>query len=260
MGTLATTIMTSRQGSPHLFYLGQAGFIVKSSEGTTLGIDMYLTSCVERAEGNDGFKRLLPVLLEPSEIIFDYIIATHPHYDHFDMDAIPILMGNPHTRLLASAGCAEEIQRLMMTDPDSVSRIRYVEVGDNTLMDDIKVDYVFCDHGDSAPDAVGLVIEVDGKKIYMAGDTCLRLDRVSEIAAKGPFDYMIAPINGAFGNLNETECVRLSEALKPGVTIPCHYGMFAAHGGSPGLFREHMIRELPNQKYYLMRQGEGIIL
>ncbi len=260
MGELAARIMAARQGIPHLFFLGQAGFIIKSSKGTTLGIDMYLTECVERAEGNDGFKRLLPVLLEPSEIIFDYIIATHPHYDHFDMDAIPILMGNPHTQLLASVNCEREVRRLLPDEEGSASRIRYVRAGDTTQLEDIRVDYVFCDHGEGAPDAFGLVLETDGRRIYVAGDTCLRLDRVSEIAAKGPFDYMIAPINGAYGNLNEEECVRLSKALKPKVTIPCHYGMFASHGGNPGIFRESMIRELPHRKYLLMRQGESIEL
>lgn len=260
MRDLAIEILSAADGRAHLFFLGQAGFVIKSSRGTTLGVDMYLSNCVERLDGHDGFKRLLPVVLGPEDIVFDYVIATHPHYDHFDADAMPLLMGNGHTRLLASVGCEREMQRLLMTDEKTAGRTTYVRAGDVTQLDDIRVEYVFCDHGESAPDAVGLVIEVDGKKIYMAGDTCLRLDKVPEILERGPFDYMMAPINGAFGNLNEAECVQLSRAVRPAVTIPCHYGMFAAHGGNPGVFRELMRREAPGQKYLLMRQGERIVL
>ena len=122
------------------------------------------------------------------------------------------------------------------------------------------LEFVSCDHGVAAPDAVGVVVEVDGKKIYITGDTCLRLDRKEEYIEKGPFDVMIGPINGAYGNLNEQNYVDLSEALNPELTIPCHYGMFAAHGGNPGVFIKKMNEQCPNNKYYLMALGEGIII
>ena len=69
---------------------------------------------------------------------------------------------------------------------------------------------------------------------------------------------MIAPVNGAFGNLNETECAALAEALKPAVTVPCHYGMFASHGGNPGIFYDIMREK--NLPVLLMAQGEQYTL
>lgn len=208
---------------------------------------MYLTHCVERAEGHMGYKRLLPVVLSPDEIIFDYVIATHPHYDHFDMDAIPTLMANHRTKLFASVECEKEMKRLLLTNENT----SYVKPGDEADAGDFHLEFVRCDHGQGAPDALGLIITVDGKRIYIAGDTCLHLDQVPEL---GKIDLMIAPINGAYGNLNEKECMELSKELKPGMTIPCHYGMFASHGGHPGLFREYMEKE--NLPYYLMTVGE----
>lgn len=253
---LAVNILTARKAS--LFFLGQAGFAFKSEKGTLLGIDLYLTNCVERVEGHDGYKRLLPVVLSPDEIIFDYVIATHPHYDHFDVDAIPILMGNGHTELIASVNCWKEMERLCLTDDKSRLRTRYVKAGDSLQLKDIYVEFVICDHGTGAPDAVGVVLTIDGKKIYVTGDTCLGPDIVQELLKKEPFDYMIAPINGAYGNLNEEECVRLCETLQPKVTIPCHYGMFAAHGGNPGKFREYM--EKAGRKYELMCVGGQLVI
>ena len=50
MLNFATKILTAPLGKTHLFSVGQAGFIIKSSSGQLLGIDMYLTDCVERVE------------------------------------------------------------------------------------------------------------------------------------------------------------------------------------------------------------------
>ena len=94
----------------------------------------------------------------------------------------------------------------------------------------------------------------------MAGDTCLRLDRTEEALRWGSIDVLIAPINGAYGNLNEDECARLSAALAPGLTIPSHYGMFAAHGGDVGRFYRIMTETYPERPFLLMAMGERATL
>lgn len=256
MKDFALTVLNAKIGETHLFSVGQAGYILKSRNGKLLGIDLYLSECGERIEKDMGFKRLLPPILKPSELIFDYIIATHAHFDHFDMDAIPELMSNKKTQLYASVGCRQEIEKL---DIES-KRIIYVQPDDVIVDGDYVLKFVSCDHGAAAPDAVGVVVEVDGKRIYITGDTCLRLDRKEEYIGKGPFDILIGPINGAYGNLNEQNYVDLSKALKPKLTIPCHYGMFAAHGGDPGVFIKKMCEQCPQNEYYLMTLGEGIVI
>ena len=256
MKDLSVQILTAPQGKTHLFFLGQAGFVVKSAAGELLAVDLYLSDCVERLEGHMGFKRLQPALLNPEDVCFDWVITTHPHWDHFDVDAVPGFMANRKTRLYASIEC-RPLSVMLRLD---AQRIQYVRVGDQARCGDFDIQFVFCDHGDGAPDAFGLVITVDGKKIYMAGDTCLRLDKAAQIAELGPFDIMIAPINGAFGNLSERECAVLSAHLKPALTIPCHYGICAAHGGEPGKFMTHMAQEAPGQKYLLMANGEQLII
>ena len=254
MNSFAIKVLTAPLGHTHLFYVGQAGYIIKSQRGQLLGIDMYLTECVERVEGHMGFKRLLPKILDPFDLVFDILIATHSHFDHFDMDAIPQLMSNQKTKLFASKECKKEVERLKMNHQNCT----YVAPDDSVKAGDFLIDFVNCDHGLGAPDAVGAVINVDGKKIYEAGDTCLRLDQAGETKSKGPFDVMIAPINGAYGNLNEKECVMLAEAISPKLTIPCHYGMFASHGGNPGLFYQYAAEK--NIDCLLMAMGEKYTL
>lgn len=245
MKRFADTVRT--EPGPCLFATGQAGFILKSASGQLLGIDLYLSDCVERLEGHVGFKRLLPQILEPDELVFDALICTHPHWDHFDVDAMPKLMDNGRTKLFCSADCKKYCRDLPS------ERITYVKPADRYEIGVFALEFINCDHGTAAQDAVGAVVTVDGRRVCEAGDTCLRLDRVGEI--EQPLDVLIAPINGAFGNLNETECAALADALKPKVTVPCHYGMFASHHGDVGSFVEAMQeRSLP---FLLMRQGEA---
>lgn len=256
MNSFAIKVLTAPLGKTHLFSVGQAGYIIKSKSGQLLGIDLYLSECVERVEGHVGFKRLLPKILEPFDLEFDCLIATHPHYDHFDMDAIPQLMSHNNTRLFASVNCEQEIKRLYMSE----EHIRFVKPGDYCVCGDFAINFTNCDHGTGASDAVGVIVSVDGKNIFEVGDSCLRLDRVNEYKDNGPIDIMIAPINGAYGNLNENECAILADALKPKITIPCHYGMFASHGGNVGMFYEIMTKQYPNNRFLIMGMGDKLTL
>ena len=250
---MADRIRTAARGSTHLFYTGQAGFILKSAAGTTVGIDLYLSDCVARF---DGFKRLLPMLLSPGEIVLDCVVATHWHYDHFDIDSLPRLMANGHTRLLAADDCREQAERLGLDAQRSV----YLEPGMSANVEDIGLTALFCDHGAAAPRAIGLAVQVDGKRLYFTGDTALRLDKADEIAARGPYDVMIAPINGAFGNLDERDAVTLCGRIGPGLIIPEHYWCFAEHHGDPGKFAELLRERLPGQKSLFMAPGERVTL
>ena len=249
-------LLTATPNQTYLFSAGQAGFILKSKNGQLLGIDLYLSECVERLEGNKGFKRLLPKIMNPFDIAFDCLITTHPHWDHFDVDAIPSMMSNEKTKLFASVDCRKEVVRLGMKD----ERVAYVKPGNTCVCGDFTIDFINCDHGTGAPDAFGVIITVDGKKICMVGDTCLRLDRVEEYLSKGSLDVLVGPINGAFGNLNERDFATLSNKLTPKLTIPCHYGMFASHGGNPGCFYKIMTEECPHLPFALLCMGEGIVL
>lgn len=240
--------------SVNIFFAGQAGFIIENEMGQTLGIDLYLSDCVERLEGSMGYKRLIPKIIDPDSVELDFLVATHPHLDHFDADAIPAMMNGSRTKLFASYECRTLVEEKKIDK----TRVEYVKAGDTKECGGYKLHFVNCDHGNSAPDAVGVIVETSGKRIYETGDTCLRLDRVQEYLQFGHLDVLIAPINGAFGNMNEEECARLSGALNPRLTIPCHYGMFADHGGNPGKFLDIMRNTVPDNEIFLITPGERI--
>ena len=245
-----------KKGETCLFHLGQAGFVVRSKRGQTLGIDLYLSECVERVEGNDGYHRLQPQIVDAEDLYLDVIIATHYHRDHFDIDAVPLLMANGKTILFCAYDCKGDVERLGIDQ----NRVTYVKPGDHHKVGDFDIHFINSDHGAGAPQEVGVLVTVDGKNILEVGDTSLHLDWKEEYLQNGALDVLIAPINGAYGNLNEQGQVILTKALQPKLTVPCHFGMFASHGGHPGLWRELLLEQLPNQKYKIFTMGEGIQL
>ncbi len=72
-----------------VFFMGQAGVILKAPDNTLLAVDLYLSDCCERYF---GFKRLMPKLVGVDDLRLDYVCATHAHFDHFDPDSIPQLL------------------------------------------------------------------------------------------------------------------------------------------------------------------------
>lgn len=254
MKSVKDCILNAPLGKTWLFWMGQAGFIIKSAEGKLLGIDLYLSECVEPVEGHVGYHRLMPRIVDPAELELDVVIATHFHRDHFDIDAMPQLMANGKTQLFCAYDCQDDVENLKIDK----QRVQYVRPGESYDFAGFHIDFIHSDHGAGAPLEAAPIIAVDGKHILEAGDTSLHLDWKDEYLKTGKLDVLIAPINGAYGNLNEQENVDLTATLKPQLTVPCHFGMFASHGGNPGLWKELLESQLPEQKYKIFTMGEGI--
>lgn len=239
-------------GKAGLFFMGQAGFILKDSKGHLVAYDIYLSDCCER---EFGFKRMLAKLITPGEIVFDAVICSHGHYDHLDIDAIEELIEDKKTAFYTTRDGIDEIVKLGIP----AERAQLIERGCSLELFDgsIKAEFVYCDHGELAPHAVGTVFDISGKKLYFAGDTAYRPSLLVNEKTRGT-DFAALPINGAFGNLNETEAADLAAALTPGITVPCHFWNFAEHGGNPMIFMDAAKEKGVN--YMLMSQGEFILI
>lgn len=237
-------------GKLAVYWLGQAGFVFKTERGTKIGVDLYLSDCCNRYF---GFKRLMPMLVEPQELELELLIATHAHYDHFDVDTIPLLL-NGHTKFIGARDCKIECERLKI-DP---AQTQFIAPGEIAQYLDVGITAQKCNHGVGAPDAIGLLLEISGKKVYITGDTAFS----PEYLTKELFnpDLLILPINGAFGNLDEIQATQYVKLLQPKLVIPCHYWNFAEHGGNPYIFMEHMKESVPDIVYQIMRMGENIVV
>ena len=242
--------MPVKKGSLGVFFLGQAGFLLKLSSGKLLAVDPYLSNCCERFF---GFKRLMPRILEPAQITLDLLLVSHGHYDHFDPDSVPALL-KPQTAMIAAQDVKAECEKLGLQ-----GEFTFLSCGESAQCADVQVTAVACDHGELAPEAVGLLIRAEGKTVYYMGDTAYRPDLLDDPALQN-VDLLLLPINGAFGNLNEQQAAQVVAKLRPRLAVPCHYWNFAEHGGNPGLFQQAMAEVAENCPYRLMAQGEGILI
>jgi L-ascorbate 6-phosphate lactonase len=198
----------------------------------------------------------MPCIVNPEDLQLDVLIATHFHRDHFDIDAIPALMSNGHTQLFCAKDCRADVENLHIDQ----TRTTFVSPDDKYSVAGFDLTFIKSDHGEGAPLEAAVTVSVDGKIICEVGDTSLHPEWKEYYLSNGALDVLIAPINGAYGNLNEQENVTLTSLLNPKLTVPCHFGMFASHGGHPGLWKELLEEQLPHQKYKLFTQGEGCVI
>jgi len=241
------------KGEIALFYLAQAGFCIKNAGNKIIVIDAYLSDAAERLF---NFKRMIPSVIKPEEIDADLWLSTHSHADHLDPDALPVIAKNIKTFFVGSPDC-EDLYR-----QNNISKERYcvLKLNEEWKGNGISVKAVYADHGDLAPDAIGMLIDIEGIKIYHAGDTSYS---PAEIMASlnSDVDIMIAPVNGQYGNLNASEACSLAKLLSPKVLIASHFWMFLQHVseggiGDPVTFLKESENLPENIKVMVMAPGE----
>lgn len=81
----------------------------------------------------------------------------------------------------------------------------------------------------------GFVIEVNGKKVYHAGDTGLTMDM--KLLESENINVALLPIGGNY-TMDIDDAVRAVEFIRPKVTIPMHYDTFPVIKANPNEFKE----------------------
>lgn len=80
------------------------------------------------------------------------------------------------------------------------------------------------EHGIPIGTAAGLVIEIGGKTVYHAGDTCLFGD-MKLIGERNPIDVALLPIGGHY-TMDRHDAVLAAEFVGAATVIPMHYDTF----------------------------------
>ena len=244
-------------GSAALVWLGQAGFLLKTTDGAVIAIDPYLSDFVYHSfRERDGlaYKRLTAPLFQPGELHLDAVLCTHEHGDHLDLESLPALLRGGTPCYTNGPGA----EKLLAAGAD-VSCVHELRKGDRVDLGGIGLLAVDCDHGSLAPEALGFLLDFGFLRLYDSGDTALTPERLGTALTCRP-EVGLLPINGAFGNLNGREAAQLAAQLGLRLCIPHHFWTFAAHGGDPmAAIRE--FRELaPDCELRLLTPGEICIL
>ncbi len=231
-------------------WLGQAGFLIRMSNGKTIGIDPYLgDSCMRRF----GFRRMTLAPMDISQFHVDYLFISHQHADHLDIDLYESLQRRNDIQIYGNAPCVDVLKKF---DLDS-SRLQIMNIGDQLDFDGFSLQVIPADHGDGCPGALGFLFDFSGTSVYFAGDTAYNPELLKDACRTQP-QIALLPINGAYGNLNSEEAAKLAVDIGCRMVIPCHFWMFVEHGSDPLEFSRKMEELAPQVQTRFMGVGEEL--
>ena len=148
----------------------------------------------------------------------DYILITHDHFDHFSPEDIA-KVSKSDTVLVVPANMADKAEQVA----DIVGKIVTVKPNSSYNIDGLEIETIpaynrLKPFHPKGAGWVGYILNVDGKRIYVAGDT----DATKE-AGKVQCDIALIPIGGTY-TMDAKQAAELINTIKPEVVIPTHYG------------------------------------
>jgi L-ascorbate metabolism protein UlaG (beta-lactamase superfamily) len=149
----------------------------------------------------------------------DYIFITHEHFDHFSPEDIKKIQKDS-TLIIATKQCKGKID----------GKFKYVEIGEEFSLDEINIEVVAAYNIDKfrepglpyhpkEEEKVGYIINIDGEKIYHAGDT----DFIPEMKSIKNIDIALLPVSGKY-TMTPEEAAKATDMIQPKIAIPMHYG------------------------------------
>jgi|Deesub1362A_J573_1020465.scaffolds.fasta_scaffold01044_6 L-ascorbate metabolism protein UlaG (beta-lactamase superfamily) len=189
---------TFKFGEVEVTYLKHAGFQIKGTEDV-IYIDPY---DIARTD------------LEKADII----LVTHDHFDHLDTRSIKNL-SKPDTVVVFPRGCyIEGYQTCEVLEGERIV-VKGVEI---EAVPAYNIGKPFHKEG-----CVGYIVEVDGVRIYHAGDT----DRIPEMRGVR-VDIALLPIGGTY-TMDVEEAKQAAADINAKYYIPMHYGAIPDTDANP---------------------------
>ncbi len=230
--TLAQTIAEAEvpAGRAMAWWLGGTGFVFKSASGAQIYVDPYFSNCVAAIF---GVERAFPPPVAVEEARPDLLVATHWHEDHLDPEGLPALARGCDCRFLAPPSC---VSRLLGWGVPR-GRVSGLRQGESYAFRDVTITAVAARHLAGVPgwetdDAIGLLLDFGGLRVYHSGDTeyDLRL-RALAYDRERPIDACLLVINGAGGNMNAHEAALLAWQLGARTVVPMHHILWKDFSG-----------------------------
>jgi L-ascorbate metabolism protein UlaG (beta-lactamase superfamily) len=258
-GSLADNLANEPAGI-ELFWLGQAGFLVRSQAQNFL-IDPYLSDQLAEKYRGQVFShaRLMDPPIKVSELTrLDFVFCSHHHGDHLDIPTIgEIGRQFPGARFIVPAASEPEVDRAGLKK----ERIIWAQAEDEIrLSDTLKVTAVKAAHESFEYDQLGrdrflgYLFQVEAGLIYHSGDTVRYPGLMERIVRSGP-QLALLPVNGRRpelrekkipGNFTLAEAVEFGLEAKIPAVIAHHFGMFAFNTIDPGLI-DRAARNTPDR-------------
>lgn len=149
----------------------------------------------------------------------DYVFSTHSHYDHFSEDDIEKVM--KENTVIITPDSSRELAYDLTKDKE---RVKIIEPVKEYKLDGISFTTTHAYNREKMYHPkkegwVGYIIELDGIKYYIAGDT----DNVKELKTV-ECDVAFIPVGGTY-TMDYAEAAGLANTIKAKVVVPTHYGL-----------------------------------
>ena len=195
-------------------WLGQAGLMFET-DGKIIISDPYLSDSVEKITPKN--KRRIPVCEKFLKIKPDIILLTHNHLDHTDPETLKhYLKDDSGVLVLASANAWDSVRKFGGDN-------NYVEFNPGTVWTEGNVRFTAVKAVHSDHCAIGIIVEAEGKKYYITGDTLYNENVLDSLPPD--IDYIFLPVNGVGNNMNMTDAAAFCTKVGA-VAIPYHFGLF----------------------------------
>ena len=148
----------------------------------------------------------------------DMIFITHDHYDHYSEEDIDKVRKN-NTIFIVPENLLNKLIKKGINDENIIT----LDPGDAENIDGIKVEAIHSYNIDKPfhpkkNNWLGYVIEIDGVRYYIAGDT-----DITEENKNIKCDVAFVPVGGKY-TMNFSEATQLINIIKPKIAVPIHYG------------------------------------
>lgn len=241
-----------------LWWLGQAGFLVRTPTGVVVALDPYLSNSCRAIGEKEGFNfdRQVPPPLVAAELArVDAVLFTHSHQDHCDPETLAAARGAGGRGPYVAP--PETMEKLSVLGVPAGEIVLIWPNKTHTIGDlSIRATFAVPLGGDDLTH-VGYLLSVQGgPRVYFTGDTdwC---DLLAEAVAPHQPDVLVTVINPAFKNLSPAQAALLARRIDAKAVIPCHYDMFADNCLPPQLLRTNLKLHGMGERYRPIRHGEA---
>ncbi len=230
-----------------LTFIGHATWLLEGSKNVL--IDPFITSNPQAQAAGITVESLLDKV--------DLVVITHGHFDHienaldFGKKGIPVV------------GVFEVAEYLRI---NGATNTVGCNIGGWFEVEGVKMVYTPAVHSSSLikengetiylGNPAGVVVELDGVRVYHTGDTALFGD-MALIGELYKPDVMLLPIGSLF-TMGIPEAVKAVELVKPKVAIPMHYNTWPPIEANPEVFAQAVAECCPETQVIIVNPGESV--
>lgn len=213
-------------------WLGQAGLMFET-DGKIIFVDPYLSDSCKKL--NPQSYRRVPIDESFFKIKPDILICTHNHLDHYDEETLDHFLKGEKVVCIVPPSVFPHIRKYG-------SSHNYVWFPENTVWTEGKIKFSAVKAVHSDPDAIGVIIEAEGKKYYITGDTLYNNEIFDYIP--NDIDVLFMPVNGVGNNMNFTDARSFADRVNAKKVVPLHLGMLDDRNISEFSFKTAVIPEI----------------